>query len=394
MSHFKNFCAKNSAAKNSAVNTRQCLLASTAITAITVTCAVLLSPVACHAQVPPPPTHRTAPWQPPTWRSEINFPGGQTGPNAPAAPWEVDSQRATDATPATDRSQTNLTNLKPPRDIFTQQIPSSQDRFAARPINQGRSPSANGSGFDLQNAISEKFGSGPQQANLDLPSSGSLFDVPRLARFGDSPTQATDDTGVTAAASTMAAETFDGVQNWVQEQTAGFLTSDQSGESDWMQRLSSMTGGADIKKIGGSLAIVLGGYLGLVWLLRKINPAGNQSIPTEVLEVVGNAPLDSRQNLQLVRLGSKLLLMIHGPDGTQPIGEVTDPAEVDHLVALCNGKSRTANSAVSQAVNRHQSNAANSGSLNLSSNQQNNLTQLLSALEQVNRGTSARTFEA
>lgn len=402
MSQFKIFCDFASVLK-----TRRCLPASPTIALSIVSCAALLSPAVVDGQAPPPPTHRAAPWQPPTarWQTDFsdNFPtnaqSGQTMSIAPA-PWETASRPTTEATPAPSLPQTNLANLRPPRDIFTQQTPPSSDRFAGRPLNESRTPAASGSGFDLQNAITEKFGSGIQRANLDSPPAnssffgGPSFDTPRLKRFEDSLQQATETDGVTKAASTMAADSFDGVQNWVKEQTAGFLESGAASDNGWMQRLSSMAGGADIKKIGGSLAMVLGGYLGLVWLLRKINPAGNQSIPSEVLEVVGNAPLDSRQNLQLVRLGSKLLLMIHGPEGTQPIGEVTDPVEVDHLVALCNGKSRKANSAISHAVNRHQSNPANSGSLNLSSNQHNNLTQLLSALEQVNRGTSARTFEA
>ncbi|MDB4766696.1 flagellar biosynthetic protein FliO [bacterium] len=269
-----------------------------------------------------------------------------------------------------------MVDLKPPRDIFTQTAPQTQDRFAARPLNESwPRPPAN-SNFNLQNTMSEEFGASVSKANLESPTTSD-----RLSGFAEN-----------------AADKLGDAKDWMQSQTAGFLDAaegDGTADGGWLGRLSSMLGGADIKKIGGSLSIVLGGYLGLVWLLRKVNPAGNQGIPTEVLEVVGNAPLDNRQNLQLVRLGSKLLLMIHGPDGTQPIGEVTDPAEVDHLVSLCNGRTRTANSAINRAVSRHQSNNQSGGmSLNLSANQQNNLTQLLSVLDQSNRGITARSYEA
>lgn len=225
----------------------------------------------------------------------------------------------------------------------------------------------------------ENFGAAVAQANLE-----SAPAPERVAGFAENALDG-------------AAEKISGVGDWITEQTASFLDPGEETEAGWLERLSSMLGGADIKKIGGSLCIVIGGYLGLVWLLRKINPSGNQGIPTEVLEVVGNAPLDSRQNLQLVRLGSKLLLMIHGPDGTQPIGEVTDPVEVDHLVSLCNGRTRAANTAVNHAVNRHQSaqsQQAGGTGLNLSANQQNNLTQLLSALNQSNHGNGVRSYEA
>lgn len=92
----------------------------------------------------------------------------------------------------------------------------------------------------------------------------------------------------------------------------------------------------DWKKMVFSLAIVIGGYLGLVMLLRMWNPQAAGALPREVVEVLGTSPLNSKQNLQLVRLGSKLLLLIHGPDGTQSLGEISNPNEVEHLAQICN----------------------------------------------------------
>jgi len=286
--------------------------------------------------------------------------------------------------------QTELTNLRPPRDIFTQRSTQPQEPFAARPLSSSTPRTAANPDFNLQNTMAEAFGSSVAKANRESTSLESASSFPSSLPSFSTP----ESTDPLSGLAETAAEKIGGVKDWMSDKTAGFLNAEQGTEGGWLQRLSSMLGGADIKKIGGSLSIVLGGYLGLVWLLRKINPAGNQGIPKEVLEVVGNAPLDNRQNLQLVRLGSKLLLMIHGPDGTQPIGEVTDPAEVDHLVALCNGRTRTANSAVSRAVDRHQSNQSGTSQLNLSANQQSNLTQLLSVLDQNNRGNIARSYEA
>lgn len=333
-------------------------------------CVLFLAPFATwgHAQSPPPAPQNMRAWQP------------------PVTPVTVDDRSVT-APPLFGQPKTTLTNLQPPRDIFTQRSPQPQEQLAARPLNSNLPRIEANSDFNLQNTMTEAFDGAVSQANLESTSFPSSFP----SDFRTPSSSADPLAGLTKTA----AEKIGGVKDWVSDQTNGLLNNATSGNaSGWMDRLSSMLGGADIKKIGGSLSIVIGGYLGLVWLLRKINPAGNQGIPSEVLEVVGNAPLDNRQNLQLVRLGSKLLLMIHGPDGTQPIGEVTDPAEVDHLVALCNGRTRTANSAISHAVNRYQSNPAGVNPLNLSANQQSNLQQLLSVFDQSNRGNSARSYEA
>ncbi len=333
-------------------------------------CVLSLAPLStcCQSQTPPPGPQNIRDWRPPVTPVTVK---GQTP--APS--------------PNFLQPKTELANLKPPRDIFTQRSPQPQEQFPARPLNAILPKTATNPDFNLQNAMTEAFGESVSQANVESTSFPPSF--PRTLQTSSSSADPLSELTETAA------EKIGGVKDWVSDQTSGILSAASDGTTGgWMDRLSSMLGRADIKKIGGSLSIVLGGYLGLVWLLRKINPAGNQGIPTEVLEVVGNAPLDNRQNLQLVRLGSKLLLMIHGPDGTQPIGEVTDPAEVDHLVALCNGRTRTANSAISHAVNRYQSNPAVVNPLNLSATQQSNLTQLLSVFDQNNRENSGRSFEA
>ena len=120
----------------------------------------------------------------------------------------------------------------------------------------------------------------------------------------------------------------------------------------WGEKISSFFGGGDsrFKQVFGSLAVVIGGYLAFVFLMRRFNPAANRGIPSEVIEVVGNAPFGPRKNLQLVRLGSKLLLLMSSPEGTHPVGEITDPEEVNYLISLCNGRSTRANSSVRSAI--------------------------------------------
>lgn len=88
--------------------------------------------------------------------------------------------------------------------------------------------------------------------------------------------------------------------------------------------------------VGSSLLIVVGLFLGVAWCYRKtLNSSFSGGLPKEVVNIVGRTPLAARQQLVLVRFGSKLVLvsMIQGEART--ISEITDPLEVDQLVGLC-----------------------------------------------------------
>jgi hypothetical protein len=51
--------------------------------------------------------------------------------------------------------------------------------------------------------------------------------------------------------------------------------------------------------------------------------------------VLGRVPLAARQFAELLRVGNKLVLVSLTPSGAETLTEVTDPAEVDRLVGLC-----------------------------------------------------------
>jgi len=84
-----------------------------------------------------------------------------------------------------------------------------------------------------------------------------------------------------------------------------------------------------------SLATVLGLFLLAAWGLRRLAPAAMIALPGEVFEVLGRAPLGSRQQVHLLRCGKKLLLVSVTATGAQTLTEVTDPPEVDRLSGLC-----------------------------------------------------------
>ncbi|MDG1873015.1 MAG: flagellar biosynthetic protein FliO [Mariniblastus sp.] len=133
-----------------------------------------------------------------------------------------------------------------------------------------------------------------------------------------------------------AAETLSKWKDLAGEKTTGFFNSLQQ-DGNWLKEAQTTVGSSEISKMLGSLALVLGLYFAFVWIMRKLNPNGSTGLPLEVIEVLGQVPFGNRKNLQLVRLGSKLLLLMNSAEGTQPIGEITDPAEVDYLASLCPG---------------------------------------------------------
>jgi len=246
------------------------------------------------------------------------------------------------------RPVTNMVPLNPPQDIFAPNArpiakPPTAPPVASTAWNQADAGSqTSSSNLDASLPQPKRFSTSGQFEGArrlgDSPSTPStdngLFDSINALAESDQPkfARANLEFGTTAGRGNFETLTSDAtaklgdVKEWVGEKTEAMLGGLK--DSGWQERISRMFGGADIRRIIGGLAVVIGGYLGLVWLLRVINPAGSGAIPREALEVVGSAPLNSKQNLQLIRLGSKLMLMIHGPDGVQPVGEVSDPAVV------------------------------------------------------------------
>ena len=105
------------------------------------------------------------------------------------------------------------------------------------------------------------------------------------------------------------------------------------------QRLSrhSSNGGGQgaITTVLGSLSVVLAAFFVLVWLSRKTAPKGLSPLPGEVFESLGRTPLTARQQLQLIRIGNKLVLLSVAPTGAETLTEITDVDEVNRLAGLC-----------------------------------------------------------
>lgn len=102
--------------------------------------------------------------------------------------------------------------------------------------------------------------------------------------------------------------------------------------------------------VATSLAVVLGLFLVVAWLMRRASPGLAPPLPGEVFEVLGRAPLAGRQQIVLVRLGSKLVLLCVWAAGVEALSEITDPDEATRLAGLCHGSRPTSASAVFRQI--------------------------------------------
>jgi flagellar biogenesis protein FliO len=92
---------------------------------------------------------------------------------------------------------------------------------------------------------------------------------------------------------------------------------------------------SSLTTVAGSLGIVLGLFVVLVWLSRRFAPQGSAALPKEAVELLGRTSLGTNQQVQLVRVGAKLLLVALSPQGARTLTEITSAAEVERLCELC-----------------------------------------------------------
>ena len=89
--------------------------------------------------------------------------------------------------------------------------------------------------------------------------------------------------------------------------------------------------------IVSSLAIVLGLFFLVVWFLRRGSGTVGGALPSDVLQILGRSQLSPKQQLQLIRVGEKLVLVAVSAGGVQTLTEVTRADEVERLAAACEG---------------------------------------------------------
>lgn len=102
---------------------------------------------------------------------------------------------------------------------------------------------------------------------------------------------------------------------------------------------SSKSNGGTAKmlvSIISSLVLVIGLFLGVALLYRKsISTTLGKGLPKNVVQVLGKTTIAPRQQLLLVRFGSKLVLVSMLQGEARTLSEITDPLEVDQLAGFC-----------------------------------------------------------
>ena len=88
----------------------------------------------------------------------------------------------------------------------------------------------------------------------------------------------------------------------------------------------------ELRRLGAALAIVLGLIFGLRWVLRRAFPAAATAGASRAVQVLSRTVLSPRQQLMLVRVGRRLIVV--GDSGGQmaALSEITDPDEVAALL--------------------------------------------------------------
>lgn len=86
--------------------------------------------------------------------------------------------------------------------------------------------------------------------------------------------------------------------------------------------------------VGALTTVLIAAGITLPWLKRHI-PGAVLPLPESAVQVLGRRPLEPRVSLQLVRIGTRVLVLGVGPDGARTLAEIDDPIEVDVLVGAC-----------------------------------------------------------
>ncbi|MFV2066453.1 MAG: flagellar biosynthetic protein FliO [Pirellulales bacterium] len=113
----------------------------------------------------------------------------------------------------------------------------------------------------------------------------------------------------------------------------------------------------------GALGIVLGLFLLLIWLLKRGLLGNTHLLPPEVVESLGRASFAGRQQVHLLRVGHKLVLVSVTAAGVETLTEITDREEVDRLAGLCRQRNvNSSTTAFRQTLRRFSQEAAPAGS--------------------------------
>ena len=109
---------------------------------------------------------------------------------------------------------------------------------------------------------------------------------------------------------------------------------DETNTGGWKNPLA-MPNFTPIISVGSTLLIVIAAFFILAIFLRKVTPQSNRALPKEVFECLGRYYLTQKHQVQLLRVGSRIVLVSVMPDGVTTLAEITEPDEAVSLLGLC-----------------------------------------------------------
>jgi len=107
----------------------------------------------------------------------------------------------------------------------------------------------------------------------------------------------------------------------------GEITEEEQTGGGWTKKLvkPELT---PVFSVAGSLLIVIAAFFLLALLFRKVAPQGSRPLPKEAFECLGRHFLSQKQQLQVLRLGNRIVLVSVMAEGITTLAEITDPDEV------------------------------------------------------------------
>lgn len=82
----------------------------------------------------------------------------------------------------------------------------------------------------------------------------------------------------------------------------------------------------------GALAVVLGAFMVLLWVTKKIQGPSKAMMSKQTLELLGQKQISKIHSLHLIRLGQRVLLISASDSGLTCLSEINDPMEVAQLL--------------------------------------------------------------
>ncbi|MGI9013783.1 MAG: FliO/MopB family protein [Phycisphaerales bacterium] len=96
----------------------------------------------------------------------------------------------------------------------------------------------------------------------------------------------------------------------------------------------------DLARTGSALAIVIGILLLLAVIMRRMRPGAGAGRPAEVLQFLARYPVARGQQLLLLKIDRRILLIHQSRQGMTTLSEIDDPHEVASLLSRIESGSR------------------------------------------------------